>query len=71
MPHCCSWLEFITSVRRLWLPGYGPLDERDAKVAWSTYAAMPGEYVRAAMPSKETDKRQFVDVGDGQPPIEL
>ena len=47
MPHCCSWLEFITSVRRLWLPGYGPLDERDAKVAWATYAAMPGEYVGA------------------------
>lgn len=42
---CCTWLEFITSVRRLWKPEWGAIDHVKAREAWSKYAATGAEFV--------------------------
>jgi hypothetical protein len=44
---CCSWLEFMAGVRRLWRPEYGEIDVHKARIAWGRYSAMPGEFVAA------------------------
>lgn len=43
--NCCPWLDFITSVRRMWRSEWGDIDQREARIAWGRYAAMPGEFV--------------------------
>lgn len=42
---CCDWLEFITTVRRLWNPAWGQFSHIKAREAWSRYAATGAEFV--------------------------
>jgi hypothetical protein len=64
---CYPWLEFITSVRRMWRPEWGQFNHARARTAWGKYAATAGEFIARERIELEDERASFASPANPGP----
>jgi hypothetical protein len=64
---CCPWLEFITSVRRMWQPEWGQFNHARARAAWGKHAATAGEFIARERIELEDERASFASPANPGP----